>query len=180
MALTGDSYLIVQWLNGRWRAHNDEYRMKIAEVHNALEEAYHDGLRPSCKWADFFSHNYREVNEEADRLARRGSEGETMRKISFSSDLRPAAIRGQWDGSSTKTAAGYGWIEEGSEGVWQATASVAQPLASGATVTKAELEGSIDLATTVLQTRSCRRNGGQRTARRLERNLRPLSPIIRA
>ena len=77
-SFAGDSMLIVNWINGVWSVNQESYRNRIARIHNDLEEAYRDGLKPAGRGADYTRHVFREFNEKADhltRIARQGNEG---------------------------------------------------------------------------------------------------------
>ena len=63
--ILGDSHLIVNWMNGRWKINNQKFREMVQRTQNMLDKT---DLRPKARHMDIFQHVYRECNQEADRL----------------------------------------------------------------------------------------------------------------
>ena len=73
----------------------------------------HHNLRPRMDSAEIFRHVYRELNTEADKLAGRADATWHMEHYTSPYPL----LRLHFDGSSTHTAAGCGWILYGAHHV---------------------------------------------------------------
>ena len=63
--ILGDSNLVVNWMNGRWKINNWKFRKVIQKTQNMLDKM---DLRPMADHLDVFQHVYKEWNEETDRL----------------------------------------------------------------------------------------------------------------
>lgn len=96
--LTGDSKLIVSWINGHWPTKNRWYGDVIAGCIGRIEMLWKAGGRPRKDWACFARHVRRKFNKECDALA---GEGKDMMAPSMQitvSDVSGKYWQGSWDG----------------------------------------------------------------------------------
>ena len=64
--IMGDSNLIVNWMNGKWKINNQKFKMMIQTTQNTMDKT---DIRPMGDHLDMFHHIYREWNQEADRFS---------------------------------------------------------------------------------------------------------------
>jgi hypothetical protein len=160
--ICGDSLLIISWLLGRWAITDYTYRKRIGyiiDIMSSLTEIY--GVRAPSNGRDPFKHEFREVNEHADRLthdAREGRSHEWKRSFCMThthGHITPIALRGSFDGGKSEDGVGCGaWLEaafisrsdriEGkfSTVSWQLVWEKAWLIPSESTVTQAELSAA--------------------------------------
>ena len=94
--ILGDSNLIVNWMNGKWKINNQKFRKMIQRTQNMLEKT---DLRPMADHIDMFQHVYREWNQEADRLTHVAREHEvTWNSYAMGEGERVEAVRWFSDG----------------------------------------------------------------------------------
>ena len=63
--ILGDSNLIVNWMNGKWKINNQKFKMMVQKTQNTMDKT---DIRPMGDHLDMFQHIYRNWNQEADRL----------------------------------------------------------------------------------------------------------------
>ena len=108
--------------------------------------AYGD-VRPRQDSADFCRHVFRELNGQADALANRHCN--TWQLDVY--DKPATCIRAFFDGSVRRGKSAFAWIVlacpsgDADMQLWKAVASKSGSLPDGATITAAELEGSLSL-----------------------------------
>ena len=147
LEITGDSKLVVNWINGTWRCRFNVYGRRLRKLHGSLEDMSKNlGLRPRQDSADWSRHAHRELNSEADSLATRHAYSYTE----FLQDRNFRHFRIFFDGSCAASGSGGGWILYGSAGIendalleWTKISSLSFSLEKGATVTAAELEAAL-------------------------------------
>jgi len=153
LEVCGDSSLIVNWFNGVWPVRFLPYFRRVSCLHQQLHElVLHHAVRPRQDTSDFCRHVFRELNTKADELANRHCNTWSIEPYSA-----PAAcVRAFFDGSVKGDKAAFGWIVlecqtgDGNMGLWRAIASKSSCLPDGATITAAELEGSLSLVSFLL------------------------------
>ena len=69
--IMGDSSLVVNWLNGRWKRNNQRFRAEVQKTQKLLDMT---DIRPMADHLDLFQHIYRDWNEKADRLTHEARE----------------------------------------------------------------------------------------------------------
>ena len=69
--VAGDSNLVVNWLNGRWKINNRKFRAEVQERENLLDRT---DIRPISDHLDMSQHIYRDWNQRADHLTHDASE----------------------------------------------------------------------------------------------------------
>ena len=148
LEVCGDSSLIVNWVNGIWPVRFMPYLRRVANVHRQLHELVSQGsVRPRQDSADFCRHVFRELNGQADELANRHCN--TWHLDPYTAPA--TCIRAFFDGSVRSNKAAFGWIvlacPDGDHDMeqWSTIASKSGSLPDGATITAAELEGSLSL-----------------------------------
>jgi len=148
LEVCGDSSLIVNWCNGIWPVRFLPYFRRVSSLHQQLHElVLHGAVRPRQDTSDFCRHVFRELNGKADELANRHSN--TWHVHPYSAPA--SCVRAFFDGSVQGKKAAFGWIvlecQTGDEdmGLWSTVASKSGCLPDGATITAAELEGSLSL-----------------------------------
>ena len=65
--ILGDSNLIVNWLNGKWKINNQMFRTMVQKTQNMLDRT---DIHPMGDHLDMFQHIYREWNPESDFILR--------------------------------------------------------------------------------------------------------------
>ena len=92
----GDSNLIVNWMNGKWKINNQKFKMMIQKTQNTMDKT---DIRPMGDHLDMFHHIYREWNQEADRLTNVAREkGATWISYTFEAGERIEAVICFFDG----------------------------------------------------------------------------------
>ena len=147
LEFVGDSSLIIHWCAGEWLIKHRTYLNRVVGMHAALEQTsrYRMMLLPPNDEMNIHRHVYRELSQEADRLANLGHEG---RKWHLDGELlhRPL-LRFYFDGSLTSRSCSGGWLLVGSscpgpgDNDWRLIASMCFPVVAGS-ITAAELEAA--------------------------------------
>ena len=93
--ILGDSNLIVNWMNGKWKINNPKFRMMVQKTQNMLDKTH---LRPLGDHLDMFQHIYRDCNQEAKRLTHAAREkGATWNSYVMEEGARIEAVRSFFD-----------------------------------------------------------------------------------
>ena len=67
----GDSNLVVNCMNGRWKINNQKFRAEVQKTQNLLDRR---DIRPMADHLDLFQSIYRDWHEKADRLTHEARE----------------------------------------------------------------------------------------------------------
>jgi len=148
LEVCGDSRVVINWLNGIWPVKFLPYLRRVQGLHRQLHEMVACGdVRPRQDSADFCRHVFRELNGQADALANRHCN--TWHLDVY--DKPATCIRAFFDGSVRRGKSAFGWIVlacpsgDADMELWRTVASKSGSLPDGATITAAELEGSLSL-----------------------------------
>ena len=148
LEVCGDSKVIVNWSNGVWPVKFLPYSRRISNMHRQLHEIVEKaGVRPLHDGADFCRHVFRELNGAADEQAGRHHNAWHLEEYAHPANC----VRGFFDGSVKGKKAAFGWVvmecASGDDDMtrWKTIASKSGCLPDGATITAAELEGSLSL-----------------------------------
>ena len=160
--IIGDSNLIVNWMNGRWKINNQKFRRMIQKTQNILDKV---DIRPMADHLDMFQHVYREWNQEADRLTHVAREkGATWNSYAKGRAEKIEPVRSFFDGgvssggnSSSKNKKGSACViqvaerieEYASQMKWKTIIEVARVLPNDASVTQAECTATVKAAKAV-------------------------------
>ena len=156
--ILGDSNLIVNWMNVRWKINNQSFRKMVQRTHNILDRT---DLRPMADHLDIFQQVFREWNQEAVRLTHVAREKETTwNSYVMKEGERIEAVRGYFDGGVSlackgpiKNKVGSAYVIQIAEDIvessgkmkWKTIVEVAKILPSDETVTKAECTAAVEL-----------------------------------
>ena len=142
--------MIVNWINGVWPTKFLPYSRRLSGLRCQLHELVQSAdVHPRQDCADFCRHVFRELNGEADELAKR--HGNTWHLETYSNPA--CCVRGFFDGSVKGDKAAFGWIVlascAGDEdmSLWRPIAYKSGCLPDGATITAAELAAALSLVT---------------------------------
>ena len=99
--ILGDSNLIVNWMNGKWKINNQKFKMMVQKTQNTMDKT---DIRPMGDHLDMFQHIYRNWNQEADRLTHVAREkGATWNSYIAEAGARIEAVRSFFDGGVSST-----------------------------------------------------------------------------
>ena len=94
--ILGDSNLIVNWMNGKWKINNQKFRAMVQKTQNKLDKT---DIRPMGDHLDMFQHIYREWNQEADHLTHVAREkGATWNSYITEEEILFDIVRSFFDG----------------------------------------------------------------------------------
>ena len=98
--ILGDSNLVLNWLNGRWKNNNQKFRMMVQRTQNVLDRT---DIRLIGDHLDMLQHIYIEWNREADRLTHVAREkGATWNSYVIEEGAQIEAVRYFFDGGVSK------------------------------------------------------------------------------
>ena len=98
--ILGDSNLIVNWMNGKWKINNQKFKMMIQKTQNTMDKT---DIRPKGDHLDMFHHIHREWNQEADRLTHVARDkGATWNSHTVEAEGKIEAVRGFFDGEVSR------------------------------------------------------------------------------
>ena len=148
----GDSNLVVNWMNGRWKINNQKFRAEVQKTQNLLDKT--DIRLMGDDQLDLFQRKNRDWNEKADLLAHEAREkGASWNSLTMKKGSKVGAVRACFDGGVSKqedrkvkrkVGSAYGIqaserIEEAAEKMeWRTIVEVAKVLPDDATTTQAE------------------------------------------
>ena len=89
--ILGDSNLIVNWMNGKWKINNQEFRMMVQKTENMLDKT---DIRPKREHLDMSQHIYRD--DHLTHVAR--EKGATWNSYITEAGTRIEAVRSFFDG----------------------------------------------------------------------------------
>ena len=94
--ILGDSNLLVNWMNGKWKINNQKVRMMVQKTQNTLDKT---DIRPMGDHFDMFQHIYM----EADRLTHMAREtGATWNSHIAEAGARIEDLRSFFDGGVSR------------------------------------------------------------------------------
>ena len=97
--LLGDSNLIVNWMNSKWKINNQKFRAMVQKTRNIMDKT---DMRPMGDHLDMFQHISRDWNQEADRVSHVAREkGATWNSFMMEEGDRLEAVRSFFDGGVT-------------------------------------------------------------------------------
>ena len=119
----GDSNLVVNWLNGRWKINNQKFRADVQNTQNLLDKA---DIRPMADHLDSFQHVYRDWNEKADRLTHEAREKGASCSFTMMEGSKLEAVKASFDGGvsskedrKVKHKVGSAYVIQASERKWR-------------------------------------------------------------
>ena len=154
----GDTNLVVNWLNGRWKINNQKFRADVQKTQNLLDKT---DIRPMADHLDSFQHIYRDGNEKADRLTHEAREKGASCSFTMMEGSKLEAVRASFDGGVSSqedrkikhkvvpacAIQASERIEEAAEKMeWRTTVEVAKVLPGDATITQAETTAAVESA----------------------------------
>ena len=145
--IVGDSNLVVNWMNGRWKINNQKFRVEVQKTQHLLDKT---DIRPMADHLDLFQQIYRDWNEGADRLTHEARErGACWNSFIVNEGSKIAAVRAYFDGGvsrqedqKVKNKVGSAYVIQTSERIeevaekmeWRTITEVAKALDDDATV----------------------------------------------
>ena len=157
--ILGDTSLIVNWMNGKWKIDDQKFRTMVQKMQNMLDRT---DIRPMGEHLDVFQHVHREWNQEADHLTHVAREkGTTWNSYLMDEGARVEAVRSFFDGGAhiqcddkIKNKVGSAFviqiperIEESTEKMkWKTIVEVTKALPDDATITQAECTAAVQAA----------------------------------
>jgi hypothetical protein len=157
--ISGDSLLVVSWLQGVWRVLNRTYQERVNRMINQLDNMCQKfGIRPACQGREVVDHTFREWNTRADVLTHTARVGPPvirdrigLHAPQLQQVFRVCGIRAGFDGGVSCDGVGVGcWIDVGRvsrlsrqplshEIIWTEVYSAAFSIDPTSTVTDAEV-----------------------------------------
>ena len=145
--IVGDSNLVVNWMNGRWKINNQKFRVEVQKTQHLLDKT---DIRPMADHLDLFQQIYRDWNEGADRLTHEARErGACWNSFTVNEGSKIAAVRAYFDGGvrrqqdqKVKNRVGSAYVIQTSERIeevaekmeWRTITEVEKALDDDATV----------------------------------------------
>ena len=110
LKVCGDAKIIVDWLNGVSAIKVTEHHMHITKARYTLAKLWSDhGVNPVPMYGDWLTHQYREHNKLADKLATIAVVHREAKWIQRPLPPTVHAIWGSFDGGKRSMGSGMGW-----------------------------------------------------------------------